>query len=90
MGVCTFEYSGGKLIVASALEALHGSLAHSDQSCLMFADDVKLFTEVSTSDDATALQADLNSLQIWSDTWVARAQATAVQVIHFDLKAKTT
>ena len=38
-------------------------------NCLMFADDVKLYAEVSKHDDAAALQADLDSLCTWSRTW---------------------
>ena len=37
---------------------------------LLFADDVKIFKHISSREDSVALQADINSVESWSKTWL--------------------
>ena len=46
----------------------------------LFADDTKIFTK--TPGGCTQLQEDLNSLQVWSDTWLLRFNASKCKVMH--------
>lgn len=48
----------------------------------MFADDTKLFAGVSTEPEAMTLQADLDALANWSDTWQLRFNETKCKVLH--------
>ena len=38
----------------------------------LFADDTKVFREISTIDDHTVLQSDINKLKAWSDIWLLK------------------
>ncbi len=38
----------------------------------IFADDTKLYRQISNNNDKLKLQQDLDSLQIWSDTWLLK------------------
>jgi hypothetical protein len=39
-------------------------------STYLFADETKIYKEISCEDDVSGLQADLDQLQKWSDTWL--------------------
>ena len=41
-----------------------------ESSTYLFADDTKIFREIREENDEKMLQADLDSLQSWSDTWL--------------------
>ena len=49
-------------------------------SVLLFADDTKIFTEVPVNQQT--LQQDLDKLQIWSNEWQLRFNATKCKVMH--------
>ncbi len=42
---------------------------HVDSEVKMFADDTKVYRQVSTTEDCEALQKDLEELENWADTW---------------------
>ena len=54
-------------------------------SVLLFADDTKIFTEVPVNQQT--LQQDLDKLQIWSNEWQLRFNATKCKVIHLGKKS---
>jgi ribonuclease P/MRP protein subunit RPP40 len=41
----------------------------SNSTCKLFADDLKIYTVLHTSEDASKLQSNLNKLFAWSETW---------------------
>ena len=43
-----------------------------ESSTYLFADDTKIFREIREENDEKMLQADLDSLQSWSDTWLLK------------------
>jgi hypothetical protein len=43
-----------------------------ESSTYLFADDTKMFREIREENDKKMLQADLDSLQSWSDTWLLK------------------
>ena len=51
-------------------------------SISMFADDTKLYSTVSTMQDKAVLQADLDALAQWSDTWQLPFNANKCKVLH--------
>ena len=55
-------------------------------SCLMYADDLKLFRHVRTPEDATALQIDLDRLCRWSETWKLKLNPAKCKTITFTLR----
>ena len=61
-------------------------LSSSSSSCLMYADDLKLFRRVRTPEDAAALQADLDKLSTWSDTWKLKLNPIKCKAISFTLR----
>ena len=60
---------------------------HLKTSCLSYADDVKNFRRVNNSDDARALQADLDRLSTWSKTWHLRLNPAKCKSITFTLRS---
>ena len=48
----------------------------------LFADDAKLFSGVSAERDAVALQADLDALMVWSDSWQMAFNEDKCKVMH--------
>jgi len=48
----------------------------------MFADDTKLWCRIKTDAESVVLQADLDSLQSWSDTWQLKFNADKCKVMH--------
>jgi len=48
----------------------------------MYADDTKLGRQVATAEDSKKLQADLDSIQQWSDKWQLKFNSTKCKVIH--------
>jgi len=49
---------------------------------LMFADDIKVFTEIRNEEDATKLQEDLIAPQEWSQIWQLRFNPDRCHVLH--------
>ena len=43
-----------------------------NSSCLMFADDSKVFRTIASDEDMVLLQEDLNRLEEWSRTWLLK------------------
>ena len=50
-------------------------------NCIMYADDIKLYHRVKCSDDADALQADLDRLAEWSRVWRLKLNPSKCNVI---------
>jgi len=50
----------------------------------LFADDIKIFHFVKSSDDHTALQNDLNSLNGWSVRWQLKFNISKFKHMHFE------
>ena len=48
---------------------------------LLFADDTKIFKQVSCSDDATVLQEDIDALNRWSDMWLLKFNTDKCHVL---------
>ena len=48
---------------------------------LLFADDTKVFLEVTSKDDALALQLDIDSLQLWSNKWLLQFRSDKCHVL---------
>ena len=48
----------------------------------MFADDTKLWCRIKTDAESVVLQANLDSLQSWSDTWQLKFNADKCKVMH--------
>ena len=59
---------------------------HIKTSCITYADDVKLYHRVSCQDDITLLQADLDRLLQWSNTWRLRLNPAKCKSITFTLR----
>ena len=55
-------------------------------SCLMYADDVKIYREVCTRDDADMLHADLVNLDNWSSTWKLKLNAAKCKSFTITLR----
>ena len=49
---------------------------------LMFADDIKVFTEIRNEEDAKKLQEDLAALQEWSQKWQLRFNPDKCHLLH--------
>ena len=60
---------------------------HIKTSCLSYADDVKIFHRISSSADSHALQADLDRLSSWSETWYLRLNPAKCKTITFTLRS---
>jgi retron-type reverse transcriptase len=52
-----------------------------ESSTYLFADDTKIFREIREENDEKMLQADLNSLQSWSDTWLLKFHPNKCKVM---------
>jgi hypothetical protein len=50
-------------------------------STYLFADDTKFFREIREENDEKMLQADLDSLQSWSDTWLLKFHPNKCKVM---------
>ena len=48
---------------------------------LMFADDTKVFRQITSREDAIALQNDIRKLEEWSDTWLLKFNAEKCHVL---------
>lgn len=59
-----------------------------NSSCLMYADDMKIFRQICTSDDAVALQTDFDKLSVWSTTWKLKLNPAKCKMITFTLRTK--
>ena len=55
---------------------------------LKFADDTKLFSQVSTNEDAEKLQKDLSILNEWSNEWSMLFNADKCKCIHYGYNNK--
>lgn len=49
----------------------------------LFADDTKLYREISSESDCDLVQNDLNGLSHWTDTWLLRFNASKCKSMHF-------
>ena len=58
---------------------------HIKTSSLSYADDVKIFHRIKSSDDITSLQADLDRLSLWSKTWLLKLNPAKCKSITFTL-----
>ncbi len=56
--------------------------AHVDSGVKMFADDTKVYRQVSTVEDCEALQKDINELENWSNTWQMRFHPQKCKVLR--------
>jgi hypothetical protein len=57
-------------------------------STYLFADDTKIYKEISCEDDVRGLQADLDQLQKWSDTWLLKFHPNKCKVMTVSNKTK--
>ena len=48
----------------------------------LFADDTKIFSQISSPEDHQILQDDLRSLEDWASKWQLRFNATKCKVMH--------
>jgi len=55
----------------------------------MFANDTKLWCRIKTDADSVVSQADLDSLQSWSDTWQLKFNADKCKVTHIEHSFQT-
>ena len=55
----------------------------------MFANDTKLWCRIKTDADSVVLQAYLDSLQSWSDTWQLKFNADKCKVTHIEHSFQT-
>jgi hypothetical protein len=56
--------------------------AQLDCDVLLFADDLKIWRTIKSSEDSVALQRDLNKLQDWSETWLLSFNASKCSFIN--------
>jgi len=59
-------------------------------SMKMFADDTKIWQRLENDNDSSLLQADLQSLQSWSDRWLLRFNPDKCKVLHIGHKFTTS
>ena len=52
-----------------------------ESATYLFADDAKIFREIREENDEKMLQADLDSLQSWSDTWLLKFHSNQCKVM---------
>jgi retron-type reverse transcriptase len=57
-------------------------------STYIIADDTKIYKEISCEDDVSGLQADLDQLQKWSDTWLLKFHSNKCKVMTVSNKTK--
>jgi len=48
----------------------------------MYADDTKVVREVTTTGDCEELQADLDSIQHWSEKWQMKFNSSKCRIMH--------
>jgi hypothetical protein len=53
-------------------------------SMVMFADDTKVWREITRAEDARELQEDLNRLRTWAGTWLMQFNAEKCKVMHIN------
>jgi hypothetical protein len=56
----------------------------------LFANDTKLYKEISLPEDSNSLQRDLDSLQEWSNTWLLKFHPNKCKVMTVSNKKNTT
>ena len=54
----------------------------------LFADDTKIYKEISCEDDVSGLQADLDQFQKWSDTWLLKFHPNKCKVMTVSNQTK--
>ena len=57
---------------------------------MMFADDAKIWTKISSESNSNSLQKDLNKLIIWSQTWLLKFHREKCKVTHIGHQLNTT
>jgi len=55
----------------------------------MFADDTKVWKEITRADDQESLQGDLNNLVAWSDKWLLKSNPEKFKVMHIGHQIQT-
>jgi hypothetical protein len=53
---------------------------------VMFADDVKIWRPISTSDDVVSLQQDIDTMQLWADRWLLKFNASKCVSLQLRLR----
>jgi hypothetical protein len=56
-----------------------------ESSTYLFADDTKIFREIREEKDEKMLQADLDNLQSWSDTWLLKIAKKTFDPLNYFL-----
>ena len=56
--------------------------------CVMYADDLKLYSRVTCTEDAVLLQADLSRLAEWSEIWKLKLNPQKCFIISYTLKTR--
>ena len=64
--------------------------AHVHTNCLMFADDVKLYSRVDSSADVDSLQRELDALCRWSQSWSLKLNPAKCKVLTLTLRRTPT
>jgi hypothetical protein len=69
--ICTSGVPQGSVLGPELFKVYVNDLPqHISTTCLMYADDLKIWSEVITDDDVEVLQPALNELNLWSDQWL--------------------
>ena len=76
----------GPLLFLAFISDLPEKMTHS--STRLFADDCILYRKITTPEDATLLQQDLNSLQDWEKTWMMEFHPDKCQLLRVTNKRK--
>ena len=76
----------GPLLFLAFINHLPEKVTHS--STRLFADDCILYRKITTPEDATLLQQDLNSLQDWEKTWMMEFHLDKCQLLRVTNKRK--
>jgi len=58
-------------------------------SMMMFADDTKIWTKISSESDSESLQEDLNKLITWSEPWLLKFHPEKCKVMHIGHQINT-
>ena len=58
-------------------------------SMMMFADDTKIWTKISSESDSESLQEDLNKLITWSEPWLLKFHPEKCKVMHIGHQKNT-
>ena len=62
-------------------------LAIVQNSCLLFADDFKIFSFVKNNDDVRMLHNDRSDLAFWTDSWQVPSNVSKCRVLHLEKKS---